>query len=133
MCSDKGLVVHGIPNTALFNVSSGFRIRLFFKPSMQVLFWLHNITWTVLQSIKYPFLQRLREGYPFNSLMGKLCSGYGIHSSRLNVKDNALNLHFFIHLVVYLFIITYCFIKIKVFLRKISPKGSGTPFNGKFR
>ena len=78
-------------------------------------------------------MSKLKPGYPFNNLKGKVCSGNGIHSSLLTNKENSL------HVVVVVLCIGYVtfgiFFKLKVakVFKRLSPGGSGRVFNSKYR
>ena len=101
---------------------------------LQVLFWVFSVFMSLFNSIKFPFLQRLRSDYPYNNLKGKLCSGYGIHASRLNEKDQSLNLQLVAMVVIYLVQLVYFSYSVKRLLRKFTSKASGkTVFNSKLR
>ena len=131
--ADRGLVVNGRLNIDLFNVSTfkSFTLRLLFF--IQILFWIHNMFMILFSVGIFPFSLKHKPEYPYNSIMGKMCSGYGIHHSR--TTDKEMSLHIWLIVSILIYIIKTCHIsgKARRFLKKLSPNGSGAMFNGHFR
>ena len=44
-------------------------------------------------SMNAPLSWKLKPHYPFNNLKGKICSGSGIHSSSITIRENALHIY----------------------------------------
>ena len=130
--ADRGLVRNGIVNTDLFKVRLivCFSFYLYFT---QTLFWIHNIFMIIFTSANFPFSFKLLADYPFNSIKGHVCSGYGIHHSRATNKEMTGHMSFFIGAVLYRINIYYMNIKTNQFLKDFSPKGSRAMLNGQFR
>ena len=130
--ADRGLVRDGIVNTDLFNVRFLF-FSSFYIYFHQILFWIHNIFMIIFTSANFPFSFKLLANYPFNSIKGRVCSGYGIHHSQATHKEMSGHMSFFFGAVLYRIHIYYMNIKTNQFLKDFSPKGSGAMLNGRFR
>ena len=100
---------------------------------IQVLFWIHNIFMILANTAPFPFLQRLKPDYPYNNLKGKLCSGYGLNSSRVTDRDQSMHFTLVIYVIIYLAQLSFFSFKTSRFLKKISQNGSGSALNKKFR
>ena len=87
----------------------------------------------VFSSANYPFSFMVSEGYPFNNLRGRICSGNGIHQSRVTDKEKSAHMLLFFGAAGYIIQICYISVKTSRLLKKFTPKGSGAMFNGKFR
>ena len=86
--------------------------------------------WSV---VNYPFSFKLKPGYPFNNLRGHLCSGLGIHSSKIMEKEMSGHLALLFGVVLYKINIYYLTLKTKRFLKEFTSKGSGAKINSRFR
>ena len=96
-----------------------------------MLFWIYNIFMILFSGANYPF--SFKPNYPFNNLKGKICSGYGIHQSRVTDKEMSCHMIMIVGALIYTITLWYFSGKTSRFLKKISPKGSGAKFNGNFR
>ena len=83
--------------------------------------------------INFPLGQRLKPDYPFNNLMGKICSGNGVHKSNISPKDESLHLMLPATLLIYIFFTWYLNRKTERYMTSISPKGSGALLNKQHR
>ena len=101
--------------------------------SSQVLFWIFNIFIGALGCINFPFMSKLKPGYPFNNLKGKVCSGNGIHSSLLINRENSLHLTVIVLCICYITFGIFFKLKTAKVFKKFSPGGSGRVFNSKYR
>ena len=82
---------------------------------------------------QYPFSYKFLPEYPFNHLRGYLCSGLGIHNSKIMGKKMTGHLVVLYGVTLYRFSIYYSTFKIKRFIRKFTSKVSGAGINGLFR
>ena len=99
----------------------------------QMLFWIQNIFMVVYATGNYPFSFKLLPDYPFNNLKGHVCAGVGIHRSTTTDREMTCHMTHFFGAVVYRIQIYWLSGKTSRFLKRLSPKGSGAMFNGKFR
>ena len=99
----------------------------------QALFWLQIIFMSLIAIINFPLGQKLEQDYPFNNLMGKICSGNGVHKSNISPKDESLHLMLPAVTLIYIFFTYYLSRKTERFLTGISPKGSGALLNKQHR
>ena len=100
---------------------------------LQALFWIHNIFVTLSTVSNFPFTLKLKPGFPFNNMMGKICSGSGVHHSKLTQKQESLHIMLLAVALIYFTSICYISLKTSRFISKISPKGSGALFNKNYR
>ena len=98
-----------------------------------MLFWVDIIFMVVYGTGNYPFSFKLLPDYPFNNLRGHVCSGYGIQRSTTKDKEMMSHMTHFFGAVIYRIQIYWLSGKTSRFLKKLSPKGSGAMFNGRFR
>ena len=112
----------------LFSVS---RFAQFFL--LKVLFWIHNIFMILIFGVNFPLSLKLKSKYPYNNLMGKICSGNGIQYSNVTDKEESLHVMHLVVATLYFSVICYVNGKTSRYLKKVSPKGSGALFNKAFR
>ena len=86
----------------------------------------------VFSSANYPLSFMVSEGYPFNHLRGRICSGNGIHQSRVTDKEMSAHMILFFGAGVYIIQICYISVKTSRLLKKLTPNGSDAMFNGHF-
>ena len=122
--ADRGLVRDGIVNTDLFKVRFLF-FSSFYIYFPQILFWIHNILMIIFTSANFPFSFKLLANYPFNSIKGRVCSGYGIHHSLATNKEMSGHMSFFFGAVLYRINIYYMNIKTNQLLKDFSEKEVG--------
>ena len=79
--ADRGLVVNGKPFIKLFNVNTyiSCSIIIVYNDQLhQVLCLTSCVVFITINLANYPLSYRMLPGYPFNSLLGQLCSGRGL-------------------------------------------------------
>ena len=81
----------------------------------------------------FPLSLKLKSKYPYNNLMGKICSGNGIQYSNVTDKEESLHVMHLVVATLYFSVICYVNGKTSRYLKKVSPKGSGALFNKAFR